>query len=127
MGKYVPDAAMDALLDYLADCDTVVVCSAEPTNWTELTSTYALADVTVTAGDGGGDFAIANGDTDGRKLTLAQQDSVPIDANGDATHIGWGKSGDTTLRYVTICTTQALTSGGTVTIPAHKHTVRDSA
>lgn len=126
MAVWVNDAAMDAELAWLADCDTYTVCSAQPTTYTEAITTYKLADVTLTAGDGNGDFTIANGDTSGRKLTTAQQASIPIDADGTATHIAWCKSGDTTLRRVTTCTSQALTNGGTVTVPVQDHEIADA-
>ena len=79
MAKWANDSAMDAMLQWIDDADTLTVCSAQPTTYAEATSTYKLADVTLTAGDGGGDYTIANGDVSGRKLTVAQQASVPID------------------------------------------------
>lgn len=129
MAKFVIDAALDAMLDYLADCDEINVCSAQPTTYAEATSTYSLADIAVTPGDGNGDFTIANGDTNGRKLTVAAQSGVLIDASGTATHIAGTKSGDTTLRWVTTCTSQALTANGsnTVNIPAFDDEVADPA
>jgi hypothetical protein len=116
MGKASNDLGLDAALDWFADCDRIFVCSAQPTNYTEASSTYTLADVTVTAGDGNGDFVIANGDTSGRKLTTGAQSSVLIDTSGTATHVTLCKSGDTTLRYVTTCTSQALTANGSNTL-----------
>lgn len=118
MGKFAADAGLDAALAWYADCDELNVCSAQPTTYAEATTTFSLADVAVTPGTGGGDFTIADGDTSGRKLTLAAQSAIPVDATGTATHIALTKSGDTTLRYVTTCTSQALTSGNTVNVPA---------
>jgi len=63
----------------------------------------------------GGDFSKANGDVSGRKLTVAAQNSLSIDASGSATHIAINNGVD---YYVTTCTSQALTSGGTVSVPA---------
>jgi len=115
------------MLDWLADSDQINVCSAEPTTYTEATSTYKLAAVAVTPGDGNGDFTIANGDVSGRKLTTEAQSGVLIDTSGTATHIARTKSGDTTLRGVTTCTSQALTANGsnTVNIPAFDQEVAD--
>jgi len=124
MGKAVPDAINDLLLAGIATGDRICVCSAEPTTATEAITTYALAVATVTAGDGNGDFTIANGDTSGRKVTMTQQADVSIDADGDATHVAVAKNSEN-LKHVTTCTTQTLTSGGTVTIPAYKHEVLD--
>lgn len=126
MGKSVHDDVLDAMLDNIADnCTRVVVCSTEPTTYAEANATYALADVTVTAGDGNGDFTIANGDTSGRKLTLAQQTAVAIDSTGSAQHVALLDVSNSKLLLVTTCTAQTLTSGGTVTIPAFDMEVAD--
>jgi|PlaIllAssembly_1097288.scaffolds.fasta_scaffold550667_2 hypothetical protein len=125
MAKWANDSAMDAMLQWIDDADTLTVCSAQPTTYAEATSTYKLADVTLTAGDGGGDYTIANGDVSGRKLTVAQQASVPIDSTGTATHVALCTVSGSVLRYVTTCTSQSLTSGGTVTVPAWDIEVAD--
>jgi hypothetical protein len=116
MAKYANDDVMDAALDEVATANILTVCSAQPTTRTEAVTTYALADIAVTPGDGNGDFTIANGDTSGRKVTVAAQADVDIDASGTATHIALCDG--TRLIYVTTCTSQALTSGNTVTVPA---------
>jgi hypothetical protein len=71
------------------------------------------------------DFTKANGDTSGRKVTVAAKSGVSVTASGTATHIAIARSTDSTLRYVTTCTSQALTSGNTVNIPAWKIEVAD--
>ena len=114
MAKYVLPAVLDAALDAIATSTTMIVCSAQPTTRTEAVTTYALADVAMTSGD----FTKANGDTSGRKVTMALKSNVPVDTSGTATHIALVDG--TTLRYVTTCTSQAVTSGNTVTIPAWK-------
>lgn len=116
MAKYANDDVMDAALDEVATATTLTVCSTQPTTRTEAITTYKLADVTVTAGDGNGDFTIANGDTSGRKLTVAAQADIPVDTSGTAEHIALCDG--SRLLYVTTCTSQAITSGNTVTIPA---------
>lgn len=122
MAKFAADGVMDAALDVIATCTRMVVCSAQPANFAGIAA-VALADVTLTAGLGAGDYAAANGDTSGRKVTVAQQAAVPIDASGTATHISLDDGTD--LIYVTTCTSQALTSGGTVTVPAWDVEVAD--
>jgi hypothetical protein len=116
MAKAAPDAMIDASLDYAAASTRLVVCSSQPTTYTEATSTYALADVTIDSSD----FAKANGDVSGRKLTVAAQNGVLIDTSGTALHVALVSVSDTTLRYVTTCTSQALTANGsnTVNVPA---------
>lgn len=114
MGKASPNQVLDAALDEIATATRLVVCTGEPANFAGIAA-VALADVTLTAGDGN-DYTIANGDTSGRKVTVAQQADVPIDSTGTATHVSLDDATD--LQYVTTCTSQALTSGGTVTVPA---------
>ena len=120
MAKVIPDAILDAMLD-AAEGDRLCVCSAEPTTYTEAITTYMLAIDTIS----GGDFTPANGDVSGRKNTLAAQTGVTITNSGDATHVAIANSSGTSLRRVTTCTTQSLTSGGTVDIGAHKHELAD--
>lgn len=123
MAKTVNNDVLDAALDKIATCTRLDVCSAEPTTLTEATSTYTLADVTLTAGDGNGDYVVADGDTSGRKVTVSQQSAVPVDTSGTATHVAL--SDGTSLLYVTTTTSQALTSGNTVTVPAFDIEIAD--
>jgi hypothetical protein len=113
---------LDAALDYVGAATLLTVCSAQPTTYAEASSTYKLADVVVDSGD----FSKANGDSSGRKLTVAQQASVPIDSTGTATHVALAISGSSTLLYVTTCTSQSLTSDGTVTVPAWDIEIADA-
>lgn len=123
MGKYSNDAVMDAGLDVIATGTRQIACSAQPTTYTEANSTYALADVTVSSGD----FTKANGDTSGRKVTVAAKSGVLIDTSGTATHVALVRVSDTTLLYVTTCTSQALTANGsnTVNFPAWDAEIAD--
>lgn len=115
MAKSVHNDVLDAALDEVATATRLVVCSGEPANFAGIAAVN-LAQVTLTAGDGGGDYTIADGDTSGRKVTVAQQASISITSTGTATHVSLDDG--VTLQYVTTCTSQALTSGGTVTVPA---------
>lgn len=125
MAKATPDAVLDKILDEVATATRMVACSAQPTTYTEANATYALADVTMA----GGDFTKANGDTSGRKVTVAAKSSVLIDASGTATHIALVRVSDSTLLYVTTCTSQALTANGsnTVNFPAWDIEIADPA
>ena len=115
MAKWANDSVMDAALDNVATATTLLVTSSQPADRVAALAA-ALADIAVTPGDGNGDFTIANGDTSGRKLTVAQQTDFPVDTSGTATHVCLIDG--TNLLYVTTCTSQALTSGNTVTVPA---------
>lgn len=123
MAKFANDLVLDELLKKIATGTILTVCSAQPTNRTEAVTTYALADVTMTPGDGNGDYVIANGDTNGRKVTVQQQASIPVDTTGTATHIAICDG--TNLLLVTTCTSQPLTAGNTVTVPAFDDEVAD--
>jgi hypothetical protein len=116
MAKATPDAVLDKTLDEIATATRMIACSAQPTTYTEANATYALADVTMA----GGDFTKANGDTNGRKVTMGAKSAVLIDTSGTANHIALVRVSDTTLIYVTTCTSQALTANGsnTVNFPA---------
>ena len=114
MGKAMPDATGDAYLAKIATATRLCVCSAEPANYAGIAAVL-LASVAMTAGLGNGDYSAANGDTNGRKITTAQQAGMSITTSGNATHIVLDDG--TSLIYVTTCASQALTSGGTVTVP----------
>lgn len=122
MAKWQNDLMLDAGLDYLKNNGTqMAVCSAQPTNYTEAVSTYKLALKTgMTAGSYTG---AVDGDVSGRKLTVNAQSGVAVDASGTATHVALCSG--SALLYVWTCTSQALTAGNTVTIPAHKVELAD--
>ena len=109
MAKSVANSVLDAALDKIATATNMTVCSAEPTNKTEADTTFKLADVAPTFD------AREDGDTDGRKVRSQQKTGVAIDSTGTANHIALTDA--TELLYVTTCNAQALTAGGTVTIP----------
>ena len=121
MAKFFVDSVLDGLLEIINDATLMTVCNAEPTTYAEAATTFKLADVVMA----GGDFTISNGDTDGRKVRVATKLAVPIDTTGTATHIALAISGSSTLLGATTCTSQALTSGGTVDIPVWDVEVAD--
>jgi len=115
MAKYLnPTAVLDGLLDKITAGVTLTVCSTQPTTRTEAITTYMLASKTITSGD----YTKAAGDVSGRKVTVAQQAAVAITNSGTAQHVAICDG--TNLLAVTTCTSQALVSGNTVTIPAWK-------
>lgn len=116
MAKNAPTAALDPNLDYVAGSNQMVVCSSQPTTYTEANATYKLASVAVA----GGDFTKAAGDVSGRKTTVGAKAGVSVATSGTAGHIAFINTGDSTLRFVTTCTSQAINTGGTVDIPSFK-------
>jgi hypothetical protein len=90
------DAVLDASLAFLADnCDRVDICTTEPTTFAEATTTFTVANYTLTAGAGGGDWTIANGDTSGRKLTLGAQSGNNGTGTGAANFLAFTNGTDT--------------------------------
>lgn len=118
MAKSIPDAIIDLMLAE-AEGTKIHVCSAQPTTYAEAETTYSLAEATIS-----GSYTKANGDTSGRKNTLPAQTGMSIGSSGTATHVAV-TDGTATLYLVTTCTSQALTSGGTVDTNAFDHEIGD--
>ena len=121
MGKKVHDDVIDAALDTTALANAIHINTAEPADRAAAISD-SLGTVALTPGDGNGDFTIANGDTSGRKVTIAEQ-SGTASASGTATHISLIDG--TRLLLVTTCTSQAITSGNPFTIGSFKQEIAD--
>lgn len=111
MGKVASDEMIDGGLDKIATCTSLTVCAGQPVSYADI-ATKALATVTIN----GADFTKANGDTNGRKVTVASQADIAIGTTGLADHVAI-KDG-TSGYYVTTCTGQTINSGGTVTTQA---------
>ena len=118
MAKAADDTVLDGLLNIIDNATRMVVCSGQPANFAGIAA-VALADVVMA----GGDFTDANGDTNGRKVTVAAKSGVTIDTTGTATHVTLDDGA--TLLFVTTCNSQALTAAGTVNIPAWDAEVAD--
>lgn len=122
MGKVANDLFMDAAFDWLSGSAVrLAVCSSEPANFAAI-SGATLAEATITSGD----FTKANGDTSGRKVTVAAQSAISVTASGTANHLVLHDNASQ-LMYVTTATDLALTSGGgnTVSTPAWDITIPD--
>lgn len=116
MGKFVPDAAMDAILDYYA-ASTLQSVLSDVTTPVDLSNT--LADVAMAAGD----FTKAEGDAGAgsRKLTMSAKSDVAVSADGSPLHVVLSESG--TIRLVTTCTGPDLTTGSNVNFPAWEYEI----
>jgi len=113
MSKYAHDDVLDALLEIMqANVNLLCVCSQQPADRTEAAATYALATVSMASGD----MVIADGDSSGRKMTIAAKANVPITASGSATHVALVDNGK--LYFVTTNVAQTLAAGNLVNIPA---------
>lgn len=121
MAKLVRAAILDLALNQIKNnSNRMVVCSAQPTTYAEIT-TYKLAEVAMAAGD----YTLAAGDTSGRKATTGAKTGIAIATSGTATHIALGDSVGSFLDLVTTCTSQALNTGGTVDVPAWKYEINN--
>ena len=119
MAKWANDSVLDALLDKVATSTQLLVTSSQPADRAAALSA-ALASTTVASGD----FTKADSTSPaGRKVTVAQKANINVSASGTATHVCLVDG--TNLLYVTTVTSQALTSGNTVTVPAWTVTVSD--
>lgn len=124
---FVADLALDALLAYIADSGTRLdVCTTEPTTYTEATSTNTLGNVTLTAGAGNGDYTIANGDTNGRKLTVAAQTIASASGSGTAASIAITDGVSELLFTTALASSQSVTSGNQIDVAAFDHEVADA-
>ena len=122
MAKWQNDSMLDAALNYIKNGATLeTVCTQQPTTRTEAAATYSLGSVVVSSAN----FTLANGDTSGRKCTVAVQNSVPVTATGTANYVALMDSSN--LMYVTTTTAKSLTSGDTMNIPAWDIEIADAS
>jgi len=125
--KAAPDATLDAFLAKIATATKMSVCSgaSNPADHTAVLAA-TLATVAMTAGLGNGDYTAADDGTGalGRKVTTTAKNGVSVTATGDATCIVLEDASNNII-YITTCTTQTLTSGNTVNIPAWKIQIGD--
>ncbi len=124
---FVNDDVLVAACDFIRTgsnrADALYVTSAAPTSYSAAT-TNALASVTGVASS---QFTTSDGDTDGKKVQIAAQSGVNVSATGTATHVAWCRvSTSEVLAYTVLTSSQALTSGNTINIPAHAVTFRDA-
>ena len=132
MAYNISDTVFDEALNYLKNnCTKVVVLSADPAgSYTNANTDNAtgsgikIAEKTVSSSD----FTLANGATDGRKVTVGAQNDVAVGADGDASHVAWLDTGNSEVLFVTQLTTNrtGLTQSDTLDIPAHFAALRDA-
>lgn len=119
MAKWANDSVLDALLDKVATATQMIVTTSQPAD-----RAAALAAELASTSVASGDFTKSDATSPvGRKVAVATKANVNVTASGTATHVALVD--DTSLLYVTTVTSQALTSGNTVTIPSWNVTVAD--
>jgi len=126
MSKWQNDAMLDAALNYIKDNSAkVVLCDAQPANFTEANTNsggggVALASMATVTGDFG---SITDG-ASGRTLAVPQRTDITVDVTGTATHVAIISGSE--LLYVTTCISQAVTAANLVTIPSWDIEMRDA-
>lgn len=110
------DNVMDEGLDYLSSHGSRVdICSQEPANFTEATSTHTLGNKTgLTTG------AAENGDVSGRKVVVPAITDGSVTGTGTATHWALSKTTATTelLASQSLASSQGVTSGNVFSLTA---------
>lgn len=114
MAKMLDDSVFDAAIDKIATCTHINFCSAAPANYAGIAA-VSLANKTVTAGIGNGCYTKANGDTSGRKITVAAQTGMTPTGNGTIVYVAFD-DGVTMLAGDTV-TSQAVTTSQTWNSP----------
>lgn len=117
---YLNDEVFDQGLDWLdANGTRVDICSQEPANYTEATSTYTLGTATVNTG------APQDGDTDGRKVTVPAVSGASVTASGTATHVALTDGSSVLCATTALSASQAVSDGNTFDLAAWDITLRE--
>lgn len=117
MGFAVPDAVMDKNLEEVALSDRLFLCSQQPATYAEASETYMLASITLTPGDGQGDWVKANGDVSGRKLTLTEQTGTGTNP-GTANHVAFCVAGSSAIKFISTMTDFLVAAAVGFTLPS---------
>jgi hypothetical protein len=121
MAKYVSDLLMDNGLNYWKTNGTeVYLCTSQPADRAAAIATAVVSKTDLISGDYTGP---ADGTTSGRKLTANAQSGLTASGTGNATHLAWCSG--TTLLVVTTVTSQSVTSGNNVSLPAISNEIAD--
>ena len=120
MAKSASTEVMLQGLNYIqANSKRLFVNSSAPTNYTQASATFMLAEHTLTSAD----FTLSTGDASGVKVAMSSQTTIAVSASGTANHVSVCTTSG--IIFVTTCTTQALTTGNTVSVPAIDNEIAD--
>lgn len=130
MTRYVSDEIHTQGLQYAKNnVDKIVLCVGAPTTFSDAdtvngngTGKKVLEAAAVST-----DFVIANGATDGQKITLTAKNGITPNGTGDGDHICWLNTGNSTIEVILpLASAETVADGGTaVNVPAHGFTMRD--
>ncbi len=116
MAKIETSPMTEGGLTKMLTCIKLTVCAGQPISFANI-ATRELASTALSSGD----YTVANGDISGRKATVAQKANISITNSGTADHV---VIDDGTNYIVTTCVSQALTAGGTITVPTWKKEIQ---
>ena len=123
MAKFVNDLIMDNGLNYWKNNGTeVYLCTSQPSDRATAISSAVASKTNLTSGDYTGP---SDGTTNGRKLTANAQSGLTASGTGTATHMAWCSG--TALLLVTTVTSQAVSSGNSVSLPAISDEISDAS
>lgn len=124
MAKWQNDSMLDASFDWVrARVTKLTVCTTiQPTTYAQANSSYMLATVACTSTD----LTVGDGDSSGRKVAVSSFTGISVSTTGTAGHICLIGSSGSTLLLITTCTTQALTTGNTVSVPTWDDEIADA-
>jgi hypothetical protein len=112
---------MDDGLNYLkTNGNRIVLCAGQPASYAEATTNYPSGKALGHKAISSTDMALADGDTSGRKITVAQQTGITVDATGTCDHIAIVDTVGSALLLVTTVTGQVVTAGNTANVNAYK-------
>lgn len=123
MPPFINDEVFDTGLDYADTNGTRIdICNAEPTTYTEATSTFTLGNKT-----GLNTGITEDGAVDGRRVIVPAITDGSVTSTDTATH--WGLTDGISIFVAAgaLSASQGVTSGNTFTLDAISITIRDAA
>jgi hypothetical protein len=129
MAKFVNDSVMDAGLNSIkTTADKLILCVGQPTTYAQATTLVSgggkkVGEIAVDTND----FTLANGDTSGRKMTVAAQSNISITESGTVDHVALVDDGGSALLLVTTCAAQAVTAGNIANTAAFDEEIADAS
>ncbi len=126
MAKHTDPYVLDGAASRIAEATALHLCAGQPATYAEATTAPAtgksLGSIAMTPGIGtaGSDYSLANGDTSGRKVTVAAQTGIGVATSGTADHVALVNTttGQERLLHVTTMPAQAVTAGNTANTAA---------
>lgn len=112
MAKQVSDSVLDAALALIDGATEMFITDTEPANRAAAVTASLIGTHSIS-----GSFTIGAGTPDGRQITTPEQADVAITTSGNVNHVCLG-DGSNLLLVTTTSAQQAISQGGTVTIPA---------